>query len=610
MLGVLVLGAVVGLVEAGLGARDAQRASASLTAAQAGGSPAQAAAAVRSAQVQVRSADDHLSRLPVRALAAVPVLGRSVRAERALVVAARDTLDLVAVATDALPTLRAANGGVRLDALPGLARGLQARAPRAARSLRQAEAVPLGLTPPPVPGTVRRALAQLRRVQSSMGDAAEGALLAPGLLGGEGTRSLLVAVQNNAELRASGGYASSFATGSVRDGVVQIGRLRGFQEVRDQVTTARRVPAPPAFSQDYGVFKADTTLLTGWGMGPDVPSDASVLAEATGEVLGTPPADVVLLLDVPALSGLAGLTGGVKLPDGSTASPDELGQALLVDAYAQAGSGVAAQVRRRAALRDAASAVLGSLLSPQVPAVSALRELGVLAAGRHLALWSARPEEQARLVQLGFAGHVDGGAGDLLCVSINSLAADKLDQYAERTVGLDVVLGQDRAEVTQTVTVVNRTPLGLVPYVAGSGAAYGRLDERLELDVPTGAKVIALDVDGRPARATVHPGPPRTRVSTALRLDRGRSTTVLLRYLLPVSGGRYRATLVPQALYRDAQVHAQVHAADGRELEQDAALSGPFSATRTLRAALVPTGGPLLDRVERFLRRPVRFRTG
>lgn len=513
-------------------------------------------AQIEQAQVQAEAARHRMSTLPVRMVSAVPLLGRSWRAEEAVVRAAAATLDATRAASGLLTAARGSDGHIALPTVAVAADRMQTTGTRARASLEALRSLRTGLTPPQVRRGVIEASSVLLPVVDKVLDGAAGARLAHSVLGGRGRRTLVIALQNNAELRGTGGYASTFATGVAQDGRVHVEPLRDMAEIRDPPGLARRVPAPPDFVEDFGTFKADTTALVNWGMTPDVPTAAAVLSQAVGRLLNTSP-DLVLLLDVPALAGLAELTGGVTLPDGGSVTPEELSHALLVDAYARGG--VRGQDARRAALRQAATNAVRSMLNAEVPPLSALRELSRLASARHLALWSARKADQDALMRFGLAGQVPRNGDDLLCISINNFGANKLDFYVDRSVSHEAVVHSDRSAVLQRLVLRNRTPPGLVPYVAGR-SNYGRLTERVQFDIPDTAQVRALIVNGRPAAARIHrANEPRTRVSTDVIVERGDQVTIELRYDLPAGANGYALHVVPQPLAHDASLHVSLH---------------------------------------------------
>jgi hypothetical protein len=525
---------------------------------------ATASAALQNAELLLVSAEDRLSSPSVSMVAAVPVVGRTLDAERAVVRAANSAFAGVRIALDAAPELRTPEG-VNVQALSDLGARLRPAADRASRDLDRLRNIPLGLTPQPVRVAVSDTVTTLVPVVAGLRSGADGAHLASSLLGGDGPRRVLVALQNNAELRGTGGYVSTFATGRLDGGRLQLDPFRDIVDVSDRPAQARRVPAPPEYVEDFGPFLADTTLWREWTMSPDVPDAASVSAEVAAVLLNERP-DVVVLLDVPALAAIVGLVGrDVALPGGATVTPDQLAQALFVDTYASAGADEVEQVRRRSDLQAAAGATVTQLLTDEANPVTAAQELARLARGRHVAVWSTHESEQRQLELLGIAGSADPQGDDLALISINNLNANKLDYYVDRAVAVEATVGTNSAEVVQRVVLDNRAPADLVPYVAGSDTP-GTVVERVEFSVSAQAQFRSLRENGRPTTGDVRAGSERTRVHTFVTLPRGAKVEVELRYAVPVTDGHYRALLVPQALAHDATLDVVVQPAGGLQL--------------------------------------------
>jgi hypothetical protein len=616
LLVLLALGALVAR-SAALAARDLQQARSGLQAAR-DGSPdiAQLGEAVEQAQALLRRADTRLSAPTVRVVAAVPLLGRSLNAERAVVKATGSALAGVRAVVDAGPQI-GASGGVDVQGLQALGTRLVPLAARANEELTALRRTPTGLTPPLVRTAVADAEAALEPVVEGLLRTSEGAQLAAGMLGADGPRRVLVALQNNAELRGTGGYVSTFATGQVDGGRLELQPFRDILDVHDPPGQTRTVPAPPEYVEDFGPFLADTTLWREWTMSPDVPDAASVTANVAGVLLGETP-DVVLLLDVPALAAVVAVAQrDVRLPDGSTVSPDQLTEALLVDTYARAGTNLADQDARRSALRAAAGQTVTELLTDDVAPLAVVQELGRLARGRHLAVWSARADEQRQLEALGVAGSADSQGDDLALVSVNNLNANKLDYYVDRSVQVEATIAPDSVEVVQRVVLANRAPVDLVPYVAGEDTP-GTVVERVELSISPQAQFRSLRQDGQPATGDVRPGVERTRVHTFVTLPRGGRVELELRYSVPLTDGRYRLRLLPQALANDAALDVVVSAADGLELGSvegaelvggQAVRQGPWAEREVVDVSLhQPEAGRwtrVREAVTRFLREPV-----
>ena len=170
------------------------------------------------------------------------------------------------------------------------------------------------------PSPVGRAVDQVRdRVDSApeeLGRAAAAAEALGGLVGGDGTRRALVLLENNAELRGSGGLVAVFAEAVGHDGRLDVGDFRDVEAVADDKDRARRVLAPEDYRPLWGPFKADTTLWKNTNMTPDLETASAVMAGVAAGTLGRRP-DAVIWLDVRALAAVIGATSDARLSDGT-----------------------------------------------------------------------------------------------------------------------------------------------------------------------------------------------------------------------------------------------------------------------------------------------------
>ncbi len=191
---------------------------------------------------------------------AVPVLGPNLSAARTLSSLGEELASTGAtVATSAPNDLRVAGGRVPVEEIRRLASELA----EAAGVLRGAVSTTAGIETAFLLPTVRDGVADL---DSRLVDAADSAELAagaaavlPGILGADEPRRYFLAVQNNAELRATGGFIGSYGELVAEDGALRlerIGRSRdlnaGGPAVKDLIaprttwiaTAASRWPAP------------------------------------------------------------------------------------------------------------------------------------------------------------------------------------------------------------------------------------------------------------------------------------------------------------------------------------------------------------------------------
>lgn len=581
-------------------------------------------AALKQAEAHARRAEG-LLRQPGPALAQhLPILGRSVRAVRVVAESGAVTIGSAGSVADALTQrdlLR--DGRLDLAAVDELHAGLNAASLAMGPPLQRLAALDPELLPRPVARGVRQAQQELLGADADAARAAALTGVLPDLLGAQRPRNVLVVLQNNAELRGTGGLISTFATGVARQGALQLQPFRDVLEVADPPASARRVPAAAEFVEQYGSFLANTTLWRNANMSPDAPASNQVLAAVASRSLGRP-FDVVLSLDVRAMAELTGALGSVQLPDGTTLTADELAEELYAKSYE--GLEFSGQARRKV-LRAAADDALARVLSGQAAPAPLARRLAAAVAGRHLSLWSANPEEQAALEAGGAAGAVRAGGGDLAMVISHNLGGpghlkgggpgegNKLDYYVRRQLGVSAVLqANGTAEVTQRLQLTNEAPPGLGPYAAGF-TVPGRVTSLLSLYAGGDAVVSGLTQDGRPQPARTSKELGATVVRVVSRLDRGKSTVYELRYRIPLQGRSYRLRAVPQPLARDAAIALALRPGPGVSLEvRDGGrwVAGgvetqrPLDAIQDLHVRVADPPDGLLQRVRDFWTSPAR----
>jgi len=494
----------------------------------------------------------------------IPILGRNVTAERTVADASVRAIDAGLTLSRVTRGLSTGHGGVDLDHVRAAADALDATAAKLRPSLRALRHQPVGWTLPAVGTGVRQARNQLLELGPEVTRAAAGLHALVGVLGGSGRRTVTAVLMNNAELRGAGGLPSAYATGTIDNGVLNLTPFQDVNTVAQPPGKARRVPAPAAYHEAYGPFLADTTLWKNTTMAADVPQTAQVLAAVSALSLHVQP-DVVVLCDVPAAADVISATGPVTI-NGEQVTGDELTRRLMVDAYGDGSLSQDKQRARRKALDSAATEAFHRIKADATATPALLKALVRAVDGRHLAVWSARPDEEAGLVTAGIAGTTQTPGSDVAMAVTNNLGdspstGNKLDYYVHRTMSVDVRLHAKVAYVTQTLTLRNAAPAGLGPYVAGVRHP-GDLNELVSMQVASAATLTSFTRDGVDAAVERTFADGGLRLATELSLARGASTTYRVTYRVPVHGEEYRLALLPQPLASAATLHLHIRAVD------------------------------------------------
>jgi hypothetical protein len=479
---------------------------------------------------------------------------------------------------------------------------------------------PVAWTLPPVSDGVRQARNQLLDLEPQMTRAAAGMDALTGVLGGDGRRTVAVILMNNAELRGAGGLPSAYATGTIDDGVLNLNPFRDVNTVAQPPARAVRVASPADYHAAYGAYLADSTLWKNTTMSPDDSDTAQVVAAAVDASLHVQP-DVVVLCDVPAAAAVISATGPITI-EGESVTGAELTRRLLVDAYGDGSLSEAKQQRRRQVLDDAATEAFRRLRHGATATPALLRAIADAVAGRHLALWSARPDEEEQLRVAGAAGGVDLSGQDALMLTANNLGdspstGNKLDYYVRRDVTFAVRLTAHRADVTQTVVMQNKTPSGLGPYVEGV-AHPGEVHELISFAAADTASLTAFTRDGQSADVVVDHAYGAQRLTAVLDLARGATTTYRVEYSVPIKNGHYRLTLMPQPLAQPAQLHLHLTVANAelgvvsglrQPVGGSVSLSEPWDSERDVDVPVHPLHGlrAIFHSIANFWSHPISF---
>lgn len=593
-------------------------ASRELEAARTAGSSEQAVQHLRAAQDRFARVVGGTGQLGPALISRLPLLGRTIVAVDVTARAGEQVTASLASVLEEMRQRPPLQPGGRIDgaAASALEQQLRAAATSTSGPVARLEQVSTSLVPGIVSGKVVQAQSQLAGLPVALARGADALAGVRTLSGADGPRRILLAVQNNAELRATGGLVSVFAEVTADAGHFTIGPFRDVEQVADPPERARRVPSPPDYHALFGPYLADTTLWKNTNMDPDVPTSSAVLAEVAAATTGQRP-DVVVWLDVRALGAVLSGAGPVTLQDGTKLDAGNAVEVLLSGSY----TGVDDQAARRARLREAADIVAARLLGDRPNLTQIAPSLAAAGAGGHLAVWSSRPAEQQLWQAAGAAAPVAAGGGDLAAMTVHNLGGgqregNKLDFYARRQVEVRAVVGRDAVAVVQRFTLHNQAPAsGLPPYVAGL-AAPGTSNNLVLFALPSGARAEQLRRGDGVVPSAPQPLGDHAVVQDVVSLAPGTSVTWELRYSLPLRGGTYRLQVVPQPLAFDATLRLSVTAAGGvrlrpagGDLRQDLVWTGPLDhAVRVdVRAQPAVWWRRALDAVARFWSEPVRL---
>lgn len=498
---------------------------------------AAAAAAIDEVGAHARRAA-HLTGDPVWRLSeAIPAIGANLAAVR--VVAAqsdavvRDAIGpLVAAGETFSSGARTADGAIDLEAVASLQEPL-ARA----RAVVDGAARQLGaIEPDDLIGPVREGTEQLSDVVAQLSPTLaaidDTAALLPPLLGTGGPRTILVALQNNAELRTGGGITGSFVEVRADGGRLSLTAQADSTRFTRRDTDVIPVPASTATIYGDGVarFVQNASTAADFGL------TGQLLSEWWRSATGTAP-DAVLSVDPLVLRALLSASGAIHA-GGQELSADNLVASLLVAPYMALDRNAQTTL-----FQETTAAVFSRLMSPDADLIALAGALAEPVAEGRVSLWSAHPAEQAiidRTALAGPAARQQQAGEDAFAVYLNDATGAKMDSFLD--VGIHWGVAQCRADghrdVVVSVTLTSLAPadaLSALPWDMTGGGFYGTkagdISTNVAVSAPRGSFFGGVSVQGQPVPAADAEDAGFPVAATAVGLKPGESTTVDFRFV-------------------------------------------------------------------------------
>ena len=287
----------------------------------------QAAASFASARQRLRA-------FGVNAGRAVPVVAVNLRAATAVTEIGFNLSKLgqELTANSDLQTLRIRQGNIPIDTLTRLSPLLERLSGQLTSAYDAVHRLPHTLLVPPIRRAVNGLDAKLATAARGTRQSADAATILPGVLGSKGPRHYLLAIQNNAESRATGGLIGNFGELNVESGHISTGRFGRLQALNAPEGTDRSVAAPADYVARYaGFYPFD--LWQNVNLSPDFATVGAVLTNLYPRSGGRA-VDGVIGVDPVALADVLRLTGPIHVASWPTdITADNVVQVTLQGAY-------------------------------------------------------------------------------------------------------------------------------------------------------------------------------------------------------------------------------------------------------------------------------------
>lgn len=380
------------------------------------------------------------------------------------------------------------------------------------------------------------AKAQLAELHHGLKAAADVATLAPAMMGSDSPRQYLLMVQNNAELRSTGGIPGALALLSVDKGRLALAQhssaaeLGTFDPAIDVDPEQRNI-----YSGRLGKFMQDVNLT------PDFPTSARTAQEMWERKYGMH-VDGVISIDPVVLSYLLSATGPVNISEQAAAnyeraglpsqlSKDNVVKTLLSDVYSK----ITEPKEQDVYFAGVAQVVFDTLSNTSTDAEGLLNGISRGEEEGRVKIWSNHVAEQEILSRYPVSGAVSGPSvlPAQFGVFFNDGTGAKMDYYVQRTVQLTKECPRDGyEETTVRITSTNTAPpdaaTSLPRYVTGGGAfgiPPGEVQTNIVVYGPAQAHVETARSDGEQTNFAPYAHGNRPVGVLAVRLAPGESTT-------------------------------------------------------------------------------------
>ena len=325
--------------------------------------------------------------------------------------------------------------------------------------------------------------------------------VSPALAGNDRPKRYLVAFQNSAEARGTGGILGAYAIVEFYKGSLKVVKTGSNEPLYGISLKKIPVDVPDEFRKLYGENPA---ILQNSNLSPHFPYGAEIWLELWKEEFGES-LDGVIAVDPTALSYILRSTGPIVLSSGEKITSENVVADTLKDAYKRFENDNKGRKQYLVEIMNAAAEKLNSGEYSKLKMAKAIRD-GIVA--NRILVFSTDKDAQASLDKVRLGGFMSLESNNEFRAVIQNIDAGKLDYYLDRDVKIESK-SCDRLKETQVrvrVTNTLQSGAGLSAYVltrADKGKPESLItgSHRFKVFIygPTGAKLESVSRENRTA---------------------------------------------------------------------------------------------------------------
>ncbi|MCW2496260.1 DUF4012 domain-containing protein [Jatrophihabitans sp.] len=403
----------------------------------------------------------------------------------------------------------------------------------------------------------------LTSVDGYVNAAARASDVLPTMLGDDGPKRYFIGLQNEAEMRGTGGLPGAFAILVADHGKLTFTHFESDTALLPKATN-QLVKTGLDFGTNYDLAYGTsnpTSLYVNSNVSPNFPYAAKIWA-AMWEKQSGEHVDGAMAVDPGVLANLLAATGPVTTPSGVPLAGDSVVSLVEQKEYAIFNNNTA----RKDFLVSVLKSVADTAISGRPTAPALVRALTNSAKAHRVFVWSSDAAVEKVIGQTDYAGAIPTtSTRPFVGLVMNNAAAGKLDYYLNRSVTYQSTGCGSTRDVEVTIELKNGAPTsGLPSYVtdrldADHPADVKPGDNRAIVDyyATPGAQLASAQINGAAATANVlsELGHPVYRLD--LEMPRQTISTIKLHLVEPASKGSvdvwYQPGVNPESVTVDAQ---------------------------------------------------------
>ena len=383
---------------------------------------------------------------------------------------------------------------------------------------------------------------ELSRLTGYVTAADRAAKILPTMLGADRPQRYFIGMQNEAEMRGTGGLPGAFAIAVASHGTVRFTHFGSDAEL--QPAAARLlVPTGLHFGKQYDAAfgqSLPTSSFPNSNVSPSFPYAARIWAQMWERVSGQH-VDGAVAVDPTVLGFILAATGPVTVHGVIPVNAANVVPLVQRDEYTLFKDNAA----RKQFLVAILKATSNALISGRGNAGTLARSMVSASEQQRLQVWSSDAAVEKQLAATSYGAVLGAGDRPLAAPVLNNMSGGKLDYYLTRALTYHRSGCGPSRDVLVTLTLTDSAPpYGLPPYVTDrldanqpANSRPGDYSTLLDYYATAGAQLLSVRIDGKPTTAAAYTIDGRPMYRLQVQLRRGTTQTVELHLQEPPGSG-------------------------------------------------------------------------